>query len=55
MPPHDPDFGYLWGEVDDNDHWQFCAAIVDQIGAVAVELGKRGLIDLADDLRLAGR
>lgn len=55
MPPYEPDRGYLWGEVDGNEHWEFCAAIVDQIHAVAADLGNRGLVDLADDLRLVGR
>lgn len=32
FPPTE-DGWYLWGEVSDNDHWQFCAAITDAIDA----------------------
>ena len=26
-----PDHYYAWGEVEGNDHWRFCPAIVDLI------------------------
>lgn len=65
MPPQD-DRGYLWGEVDGTEHWAFCAAIVEMVHKnsselrakvlrTADDLGRRGLLDLADDLRLAAR
>lgn len=31
MPPMDDGY-YLWGEMEGNDHWCFCEAIVDLIG-----------------------
>jgi hypothetical protein len=30
LPPKDFG-GYMWGEVAGNDHWEFCAAIVDTV------------------------
>jgi hypothetical protein len=38
MPPKD-ERGYLWGEVDGNDHWAFCSEIIAAIDAAA-ERGK---------------
>lgn len=29
--PFDPDDGWLWGEVEGTEHWEFCAAIIDAV------------------------
>jgi hypothetical protein len=31
VPPKDEDGFYLWGEMDGNEYWEFCAVIVDLI------------------------
>lgn len=40
QPPHD-ERGPLWGEVEGNEHWSFCAEIVgmiqSEIGTLAAE------------------
>jgi hypothetical protein len=41
--PSTHDGWYQWGDVEGNDHWQFCAAIVALIDAAAEAAGKGGV------------
>lgn len=34
MPPKEDGY-YLWGDVEGNDYWRFCEAVVDMMTATA--------------------